>query len=121
MADNTTTVFQKVPRCRATRPRARRYPFVASIELTDLHAETLFRGQTRDLSLFGCSVEMQKILPTGTTVRARIVHSGGHFIALGRVVYVRQSRGMGIAFTTVEPNHELMLEKWIAESRVTGA
>lgn len=102
---------------RSKRPRARRYPFAASIELTDLETETRIKEQTRDLSLFGCSVDAQKALRTGTRVRLRISHAGENFIALGRVVYARQGSGMGIAFTKVEPNHELVLENWIAELR----
>lgn len=38
------------------RPRARRYPFAASIELIDLESEAEVREQTTDLSLFGCHV-----------------------------------------------------------------
>lgn len=38
-------------------PDARRYPFVASIELTDLQSKTQTREQTSDLSLFGCHVD----------------------------------------------------------------
>jgi hypothetical protein len=48
------------------RPRARRYPFVASIELVDMASETEVREQTTDLSVFGCQVTAQKPLLAGT-------------------------------------------------------
>jgi hypothetical protein len=99
------------------RPRARRYPFVASIELTELQAETQTREQTSDLSLFGCRVNTDKSLPVGTTVWLRIAHRDASFKALGRVTNVRPKVGMGIVFTKVEEKDQLVLEKWIAEIR----
>ena len=94
------------------RPRARRYPFVASIELTDIKSEEKLSGQTTEISLFGCRVEKAKLWPPETRVRIQIVHLGESFLALGRVVYARV--GMGIAFTNIEANKGLVLEKWIA-------
>lgn len=54
------------------RPRARRYPFVASIELTDLAIRDAHLEQTSDLNLFGCHVNTEEVLPTLTTVMLRI-------------------------------------------------
>ena len=99
------------------RPRARRYRFVASIELTDLDSEKQTWGQTSQLSMFGCRVETGKPLPLGTKVRIRIAHSGASFAALGKVVYAGANAGMGIFFTQIEPNHQLVLEKWVDELR----
>jgi PilZ domain-containing protein len=99
------------------RPRARRYPFVASIELTDLQSETRIRGQFSDLSLFGCRVETENLLPTGTTLMLRIIHAGANFIALGKVAYALHRMGMGIGFTEIEPSNQLVFEKWIEQLR----
>src|SRR6266404_1381659 len=102
------------------RPRARRYSFLASIELTDLESETQAKAQTSDLSLFGCRVDTVKPLPAGTKVRIKISHRSESFEALGKVVYARQNEGMGIHFTNIEPNDQLVLDKWIAELRAQG-
>ena len=75
------------------RPRARRYPFVASIELTDTESEEQVWGQTTEVSLFGWRVEKVKLLPPNTKVSIRIVHLGHSFLALGRVVYARGGIG----------------------------
>jgi len=99
---------------------ARRYPFVASIELTDLQSETHIREQTSDLSLFGCHVDADHLLLTGTTVRIRIVHAGASFVALGKVAYAVSSTGMGVAFTKIEPNYQLVLDNWIGQLRDAG-
>ncbi len=99
------------------RHRARRYPFHASIELTNLQSETLIREQTSDLSLFGCHVDTLKPLPPGTKVRIKISHRSESLEALGRVAFVRPNAGMGIFFTRIEPHDQSVLDKWIAELR----
>ncbi len=101
------------------RHRARRYPFHAGIELTDLESETQTKAQTSNLSLFGCHVDTVKPLSAGTKVRIKISHRSESFEGLGRVVYARQNEGMGIHFTNIEPNDQLVLDKWIAERRDT--
>jgi len=102
---------------KAERPRARRYSFAASIELTDLQLETRFTEQTSNLSLFGCHVDSEKLLPAGTRVRVRIVRMGASFVALGKVVYALSNAGMGVVFTEIDLNHQLILEEWIAQLR----
>ena len=99
------------------RPRARRYPFVVIIELTDVQSEVQIRERTSDLSSFGCHVDTLKLLPTGTRVRIRIAHRGAKFTALGTVVYAGPNAGMGVAFTKIEQKDQLVLERWIDELR----
>jgi len=99
------------------RHRASRYPFQADIELTDVQSETPVKGRTSDLSLFGCHVSTLKPFTPGTKIRIRIVHRGCIFQALGKVVYGRLDAGMGIVFTGIQPNDQLVLDKWIAELR----
>jgi hypothetical protein len=99
------------------RHRARRYPLEADIELTDVQSETPIKGRTSDLSLFGCHVNTLKPLTAGTKVGIRIVHRGCNFQALGKVVYAQLDSGMGIVFTSIQPNDQLVLDKWIAELR----
>jgi hypothetical protein len=99
------------------RHRARRYSFHASIELTDLQSETQTKQQTRDLSMFGCHVDTLNPLPVGTKVRIKISYRSDNFHALGKVVYTRQNSGIGILFTKIEPNDQLVLDTWIAGRR----
>ncbi len=107
-----------------THPRARRYSFVATIELTDMQSEAKIQERTSDLSLFGCRVslfgcrvETHKPFPTGAKVRIRIPHRSANFVALGRVSYTTSDGAMGIAFTQIEPTNQLILEKWVEELR----
>jgi PilZ domain len=98
-------------------PRARRYPFVATIELTDTQSEAKIQERTSDLSLYGCRVDTDKPFSPGAKVRLRIAHRSANFVALGRVSYNSSDGGMGIAFTQIEPNEQLILERWIEELR----
>lgn len=98
-------------------PRARRYSFAATIELTDTQSEAKIQERTSDLSLYGCGVETHKPLPTGAKVRIRIAHRSANFVALGRVSYTASEGGMGIVFTQIERNDQTILEKWISELR----
>jgi PilZ domain len=99
------------------RHRASRYPFQANVELTDVQSETQITGRTTDLSLFGCHVNTLEPLAPGAKVRLKIVHRGCNFQALGKVVYARLDAGMGIVFTGIESNDQLVLDNWIAELR----
>jgi hypothetical protein len=99
------------------RPRARRFPFITNVEVTDMQSETQTMEQLSDLSLFGCQVDSAKPLPAGTKVRIRIVHKGQTFAAVGKVANVRLNAGMGIVFTGIEEDAQIVLEKWVAELR----
>jgi hypothetical protein len=99
------------------RHRARRFPFHATIELTDLQSEAQTKEQTSDLSLFGCHVDTVKPLPPGTKLRIKITHRSENFDALGKVIHTQPNSGMGILFTKIGPNDQLILDKWINERR----
>ena len=100
------------------RPRARRYPFAASVDLVDMASEAEVREQTTDLSVFGCQVTAQKPWAAGTKVRLRIIHRGAIFVAQGQIMNVRRN-GMGVVFTRMEQKDQLILERWLGEVRDT--
>src|ERR1700687_1499134 len=99
------------------RHRARRFSFHAAIELTDLQSEAQTKEQTSDLSLFGCHVDTPKPLPAGTKLRIKITHRSENLEALGKVVHTQPNSGMGIFFTKIEPNDQMVLDRWIDERR----
>jgi hypothetical protein len=99
------------------RPRAARYSFIASIELTDLESDHKTVEKTMDLSLFGCHVVPGNSSPTGKRLRLQITHNGEVFEAVGRVANVRPTMGIGIVFTKIELHQQVVLEKWLAELR----
>lgn len=73
----------------------------------------------RHCLLDGCGVATRNSLSIGAKVRIRIAHKGSTFTAIGRVIYVRPYREMGIKFTQIEKNDRAILVKWISELRAT--
>jgi len=102
---------------RTQRPRARRYEFSATIELTDVQTGEQSKERTTNVSLYGCRVATSKPFSTGTKIRIRITHKGETLTALGTVAYTEANGEMGIGFTNVEVKDQLILEKWVAELR----
>ena len=101
------------------KPRARRYPFAASIELVEMESGAERRGQTTDISVFGCRVNLAEPLATGSKVRLRIVYRGAVLSALGLVANVRNKSSIGVVFTKIEEKDQSVLEKWVTDLRDT--
>ena len=103
------------------RPRAARYPLVASVVLIDLESGRKTTERICNLSLFGCLVVPGDTSAVGTRVRIQITHNGEVFDALGRVMNSRPVTGIGVAFTKVEDHQQSVLEKWLAGLRYRKA
>jgi hypothetical protein len=104
------------------RPRAARYPFMASVVVFDLDSGRTTAERTSDLSLFGCLVapggaKPADAKPIGARVRLQITYMREVFEAAGRVIHTRAAKGVGIAFTKVEDRYVAVLERWLAELR----
>ena len=97
--------------------RASRFPFAASIELTDVHSERRLTAFTTNLSLFGCYVITGNPFLEGTKVSLRIIRGGKTFAAFGKVVFSKPNYGMGIAFVETEPASQAILENWMTRLR----
>jgi hypothetical protein len=92
-----------------------RYSLTVDAEITDSQLEAQIKTQTKTLSLYGCGVDASRLFPQGTSVWIRLSHKESEVMAIARVVYSSSKLGMGFAFTSVEPEHERILERWIAE------
>jgi PilZ domain len=93
----------------------RRCQFVASAEVTELGSQTQLSARTSEIGLGGCYVDTLSPFPDGTIVSVRIIRDGGVFACQGKVVYVQDRFGMGIAFTEIAPDQRTLLQNWIAE------
>jgi PilZ domain len=96
------------------RRSARRYPFIAEAEVTEISSDTKLVAKTSDLSTGGCFLDMLNPTPQGTEVRVAISHENATFTAIGQVIFVLQNMGMGVAFTKVERDQQALLQKWLA-------
>jgi hypothetical protein len=104
----------------ATRRTVPRYSFVAVAEITDSASQTCVVGKVAELSRKGCFVDTPKPLPVGTALKLVISRDQGTFATNGKVIYVRDAAGMGVAF--IEPSTEKLkvLDAWLA-SRAADA
>jgi len=102
------------------RRQAPRYPFIAEAEVTEIASDTKLVAKTSDLSVGGCFLDMLNPSPQGTDVRVRISHQGATFTALGRVAFILPNMGMGVVFTSIEHDHQVILQKWIANLSRAG-
>ena len=96
------------------RRQAPRYPFIAEAEVTEISSDTRLVAKTGDLSISGCFLDMLNPTPQGTDVRVKILHENTTFIARGKVVFILPNMGMGVMFTSIEHDHQAILQKWIA-------
>jgi PilZ domain len=101
----------------ARRNRALRKRFAAAIVITDMASERQLSARTSDLSVHGCFVTTPTPSNPGAKVRVTIVHAGAKMVALGHVVSTH-AEGMGIAFTSIEPGDQAILELWMSDLRV---
>jgi PAS domain S-box-containing protein len=99
--------------------RAKRYGFLASVEVTDLQSNIQLQERTADLSLYGCCVRVaaNRPFPLGTRVWVRISYNDVTFAAIGRVAYANSDGDMGIAFVQIDADDQIILDKWIYELR----
>src|SRR6266478_642776 len=102
---------------RRTHPR---YEFAAAVEVVAAESGARMETRVRDLSQQGCYVDTNNALPLGTVTGVRISKGAQLFEAPARVVYSRTGKGMGLVFTTIEPEQFRTLETWLAESRETS-
>src|SRR5256714_307744 len=97
-----------------------RYEFIAAVEVLAVESGSRMETRVRDLSQRGCYVDTSNALPLGTVTDVRITKGGQLFEARARVVYSRATKGMGLLFTTIEPEPLRTLETWLNESRETS-
>jgi hypothetical protein len=100
------------PEDRRTFPR---HHFTAAAEALDAQHRTRMNARTSDLSKGGCYVDTFSPFPLKTGVKLRITREKASFTAEAKVVYSKIGMGMGLAFTSVDPQEMPVLEKWIGE------
>ncbi len=97
------------------RRRAPRYQFSADAEVTVIVSGTKLDAKTGDLSIGGCFLDLLTPVPEGTEIRIKMSYASTTFTALGSVVFVFPNLGMGVMFTSVEPDQQAVLQKWLTE------
>jgi PilZ domain len=92
-----------------------RYTLIASIELREPVTDTRISGRISEISRKGCYVDVLITLPQGTHLDVRISRDQGTFTSKGKIVYVQEGMGMGVAFLDVAPEQLKILDSWLVE------
>jgi hypothetical protein len=92
-----------------------RYPFTAAVQAVDSAHRTVLNARISDLGRGGCYVDAFSPFPLKTGVKLRITCEKRAFEAHANVVYSKTGMGMGLAFTTVEPEQLKVLDRWLGE------
>ncbi|MGB7283817.1 MAG: PilZ domain-containing protein [Candidatus Acidiferrum sp.] len=98
------------------RRRTPRFPFAATVEITEKGAQAAVSARVTELSLFGCYVEMPTPLAKGAQATYKIYADGKYFEAQGTVLYSHASKGMGVGFQNVNPHYLNVLKRWLLEA-----
>ena len=99
------------------RRRAPRSALTATAVVVEAKSGARLDAHTTDLSMGGCYVDTMNPFPAGTEMQLRLTKEGKSFNAKARVAYCQIGVGMGVLFTTAEPEQLSTLEKWFAELR----
>jgi hypothetical protein len=97
------------------RRRFPRYPFSATVRVTDLETKARVDGRTSDLSVGGCYVDALATLRIGSKVQVHIEHGEKILEVVANITYAHEGLGMGVMFTEIKPKAQDVLSFWIAE------
>jgi hypothetical protein len=115
MPDRVQTANSGTGATAQERRKAPRYAFSASAEAVHISANTRMSGRVSDISRGGCYVDTISPFPAGADIKIRIAKDNQSFVAMGTVLYASVGFGMGLAFTKVEPEKQVVLDGWLAE------
>ncbi len=92
-----------------------RYTFIASVAFTDDATAARMAGRISEISRKGCYVDILNTLPVGTRIHLIVSRDQGSFSTPGRIIYVQESMGMGVAFVDSPADQLKILDQWLAE------
>lgn len=113
MAANTKPIENLVEMPVKEQRSSIRYPFTATADVVELQSNARLSARSSDVGRGGCFVDTISPFPIGTTVSLRLSKEQKTFETRARVVYSQEGMGMGLAFTSVEPDQLWVLEKWL--------
>jgi hypothetical protein len=99
----------------AERRSAPRYSLVATAEIVDPVSGARISGRISEVSRKGCYVDLLNTLAKNTFVQVRISRDQGSFESPGKIIYVQERMGMGLAFLDTPPDQLKTLDSWLTE------
>ncbi len=105
----------QLPRDPAEKRSCPRYPFSSAVEAIDIQASTRIMGRLSDIARNGCYMETISPFAPKAAVTLTITRGNQSFKTQAKVVYSQIGMGMGLLFTTAEPEHLRLLGTWLCE------
>ena len=99
----------------AQRRSCPRYPFSPAVEAIDDQASIRIRGRLSDISRNGCYMDTISPFAPKSVVSLVITKDNQLFKTQAKVIYSQIGMGMGLLFTTADPDQLLLLGTWLAE------
>jgi PilZ domain len=97
------------------RRAAPRYSLIATVEIVEPVSDVHISGRISEISRTGCYVDILNPLPTGTLIRLRISRDQGTVSTAGKIIYIHEGMGMGVAFIEPPADQLKILDSWLAE------
>lgn len=88
---------------------------IASVEIVEPTNDVHFSGRISEISRKGCYIDLLNPLPTGTLINLRITRDRGSFVTPGKIIYVQEGMGMGVAYMNSPADQLKILDSWLAE------
>jgi hypothetical protein len=92
-----------------------RYILIATAEIVEPVSEVHISGRISEISRKGCYVDILNPLPVGTLIRLRVSRDQGAFSSPGKIIYIQEGMGMGVAFIDPAADQLKILESWLAD------
>ncbi len=92
--------------------RVPRYAFVAPAAVLPEKGAPV-GGNIKELSLYGCYMDVASTLAPRTKVLVKIFMPGEYFEANATVAYANPALGLGLVFRDVKPAFRSVLRKWL--------
>ena len=92
-----------------------RFSFIAAVTIVEPTTNMRIDGRISEISRKGCYVDVLNTLPVGTHIELTVTRDQGVFFTPGRIIYVQEGIGMGVAFAGMPENQLKTLDSWLAE------
>jgi PilZ domain len=92
-----------------------RFMFIATVDIMEPVSDVHISGRISELSRKGCYVDILNTLPVGTQISLCVTRDQGTFSVLGKIIYVQEGMGMGVAFLALAADQLEVLDSWLAE------
>lgn len=92
-----------------------RYPFSPEVEVIEVQSDTHLRARLADIGRNGCYADTINPFPKDSDVTLTITRDKLSFKTHAKVIFSNLGMGMGLLFTTAEPDQLQVLGKWLSE------